>query len=147
MIEILTASWFSKLPEGYFRVSISRSAPRGQPGGWKAYKHFMPGAWFNNVSKQTYLDLYREEMLAKLDPAGVVADLAKLTKGAPAVLLCYEAPVAIQRGEKWCHRHLAATWLEQQLGITVAEVGFPNLERFAALHASGIPDPVYLKAV
>ena len=143
MIQIYTASWFTKLPEGVFRISISRGAPRGTPGGWKGYRALAPGAWFKTASPAEYLQRYRDEVLAPLDPAGVVADLTKLSGGAPAALLCFEHPTKIHRGEQWCHRHLAATWLEQTLGITIQEVGFEKLDRFAALRAIGVLVPDY----
>ena len=76
MIQIYTASWFSKVPEGTLRISISRSAPRGTPGGWRAYRPLMPGPWFKSVDSGTYLRLYRDEILAPLDRAG-----AKETRG------------------------------------------------------------------
>ena len=48
-------------------------------------------------------------------------------------MLCWEAAHDCHAGSKWCHRHLAAQWLEDRLGIEVQEVGFPNLDRFAYL--------------
>jgi hypothetical protein len=33
----------------------------------------------------------------------------------------------------YCHRHLAAQWLEDSLGIKVEEVGHPDLPRFRYL--------------
>src|SRR5712691_7444977 len=51
-----------------------------------------------------------------------------------AVTLCsFESPLDIQAGRKWCHRHLAAKWLDDQPSIEVEEIGHPELDRFAFL--------------
>jgi hypothetical protein len=42
-----------------------------------------------------------------------------------------------------CHRRLATQWLEDRLGITVEEVGHPNLDRFAKLRLNGVTPPAY----
>ena len=39
----------------------------------------------------------------------------------------------IEAGICYCHRHLAAQWLEDSLGIKVEEVGHPDLPRFRYL--------------
>jgi len=57
-------------------------------------------------------------------------------------MLCWEKAHDCDAGKLWCHRHLAAQWLEDRLGIEVQEVGFPNL-RFAHLRSLGIPAPSY----
>lgn len=59
------------------------------------------------------------------------------------VMLCWEGAHDCHAGSKWCHRHLAAQWLEDRLGIEVHEVGFPNLDRFAYLRNLGIASPSY----
>jgi hypothetical protein len=58
-------------------------------------------------------------------------------------MLCWEAAYDCHAGSKWCHRHLAAQWLEDRLGIEVQEVGSPNLDRFIYLRNLGIPAPSY----
>jgi hypothetical protein len=61
-------------------------------------------------------------------------------------MLCWEAANDCDSGRKWCHRHLAAQWLEDRLGIEVEEIGFPDLERFACLRKIGVPTPEYCAA-
>jgi hypothetical protein len=58
-------------------------------------------------------------------------------------MLCYENAAGIQDGKLWCHRHLAAQWLEDRLGITVEEVGHPKLDRFTKLRLNGVAPPSY----
>jgi len=58
---------------------------------------------------EEYVPLY-EEILSKLDPEDVWKEL-----GSDAVLLCYEAP------GKFCHRRLAAEWLERELDVEIPE--------------------------
>jgi hypothetical protein len=97
-----------------------------------------PGEWFNSVSTQTFLDRYAET-LARLDPAEIRDRL--LAFGGTPTLLCFEHADDVQSGTRWCHRHLAAQWLEDTLGITVPELGHPQLDRFAYLRALGIEPP------
>jgi hypothetical protein len=58
-----------------------------------------------------------DELLARLDPAKVFADL-----GETAVLLCYETHNVC------CHRRRVAEWLETALGIVIPEMGFDRSE-------------------
>jgi hypothetical protein len=140
---IYTASWFTRLPPGFVRVGISRSVPRGQKKGYYRIRALEPGSWFKSVTPEKYLGLYAE-ILGKLDPNDAVEALYHC--GENPVMLCYESPSDIQAGVKWCHRHLAAQWLEDCLGIKVEEVGHPALDRFAFLRGRGIADPYYQRA-
>jgi hypothetical protein len=142
MITIKTATWFTKLPPDHMKVGISRGVPRGTPAGYKRYRALEPGPWFNSVSIPEYLSRYNA-ILSGLDPAHVVDELATACGDAVPVLLCYENPAAIQRGEVWCHRHLAAQWLEDRLQIKIEEVGFADLDRFAKLRFTGMRSPSY----
>ena len=83
------------------------------------YKPLAPGSWFNSVPEDVYRTLYFDQ-LAKLDARGVLADLTGLAAGAEPVLLCYERPPFT--ADNWCHRRMAASWLEQALGIDVPEL-------------------------
>jgi hypothetical protein len=128
---IWTASWAAKLPIGHTRVRISRGGPRWLPAGsYKSYSAFFPGKWFKSVSPPEYLDLYNA-ILAKLDPKRVVADLEAL--GPNPTMLCFEAAKDIEAGNCYCHRHIAAQWLEDSLGIKVEEVGHHDLPRLRYL--------------
>ena len=59
------------------------------------------------------------------------------------IMLCWENAHDCDEGKVWCHRHLAAQWLEDRLGIEVQEVGLPELNRFAYLRNIGILTPGY----
>ena len=138
---IWTSSWSTKLPAGHTRVRISRGGPGWLPAGsYKSYSALFPGKWFKTASPQEYLDLYNE-ILTKLDPHRVAEDLEAL--GPNPTLLCYESPKDIIAGTHWCHRSIAAQWLEDSLDIKVEEVGHPDLPRFRYLGSQHIAAPSY----
>lgn len=96
-------------------VSIARWPPRW----WGSRRRYIPLAPSADLLKRSkaglpwpeYAAEYKRDVLAKLDPAKVVADL-----GPDAILLCWEAS-----GED-CHRRLVAEWLERSLSIAVPEL-------------------------
>jgi hypothetical protein len=95
-------------------VSIAGRTPVDFTG--RVYKQLAPKFWFFKKYKLDgdtvfYTAQYRAEVLDMLDPKEVLRDL-----GEDAILLCYEKP-----GE-FCHRHLVAKWLEDELGIEVKEL-------------------------
>jgi hypothetical protein len=139
---IKTASWFAKLPHDHLKVGISRGVPRGTPAGYRRYGALNPGDWFKSSTIPDYITLYGI-LLEQLQPERVADDLLELAPGRVPVLVCFENPTAIAKGECWCHRHLVAQWLEDKLGMRVEEVGHPNLDRFAKLRAEGVEPPRY----
>lgn len=60
--------------------------------------------------EEKYEKMYREQILDKLDPLEVYNDL-----GEDAILLCYESYAKCESGETFCHRHMVARWLEEEL--------------------------------
>lgn len=96
-------------------VSIARWPPRW----WGAGRRYIALAPSTDLLKRSkaglswleYVAEYKREVLAKLDPIKVAADL-----GPDAILLCWEAP-----GEN-CHRRLVAEWLEKSLNIKIPEL-------------------------
>lgn len=87
---------------------------QGVPRNWKG-RRYLPLAPSWALVKAKLPDAewearYRAEVLAKLDPAKVYADL-----GENALMLCWEAP------GKACHRHQVARWLEEALGVKIGE--------------------------
>lgn len=92
------------------------------------------------MSPPEYLKLYNE-ILDKLDPRKVVSDLEAL--GQNPTILCWESGKDIDAGFKWCHRSVAAQWLEDTIGIKVAEVNWPALKRFAFLRSQHMQPPSY----
>lgn len=120
-----TASFFTFTGAG--RVSIARFAPRNTPAGYRQYKALAPGAWFNSVTPAEYVKRFAEEILAKLDPPKVVADLEKLAGGAEPVLLCWEKPTdRVKDPTTFCHRAIVAEWLGEKLGLDVRELGYED---------------------
>jgi len=113
-----TASFYTYAGPG--RISIARFAPRGVAAGFRVYKPLAPGPWFNSVDERRYRELYFAQ-LAKLDAATVVQQLEALAAGHEPTLLCYEMPSDIAAGKTFCHRHMVAEWLQQRLGLVVAE--------------------------
>jgi hypothetical protein len=59
-------------------------------------------------------------ILEALDPERVVEDLAALAHPYQPVLLCWEKPPLT--ASNWCHRRLAAEWLEGKPGMSVQEI-------------------------
>lgn len=139
MPRILTACWSSKLPADAVPVGISRGTPR-LTSGFHRLRALEPGPWFRTVSPARYLELYRE-ILDRLNPAAVHDQL--LSVGPIAVMLCWESASDCHAGKACCHRHLAAQWLEDRLGIEVREACYPKLDRFAFLRRHGISAPDY----
>lgn len=92
-------------------VSISRGKPKWYDG--RTYDALAP-PWnlVHEHDEETFRRKYKRQVLDKLDPVQVVYEL-----GDGAVMLCWEAP-----GE-FCHRRVVAEWLEEELGITVPELG------------------------
>lgn len=82
------------------------------------YKTLAPKYWFFKKYKEDgdeeyYTEQYYKEVLSKLNAKDVFKKL-----GDDAVLLCWEAP------NKFCHRHLVADWLNNELGLNVREIVF-----------------------
>lgn len=59
------------------------------------------------ITKEEYEKAYRKEVLDKLDPEKVHADLDG------KILLCYEKTADIEAGTSFCHRYIVAQWLAE----------------------------------
>lgn len=106
-------SYFANLrliPPELRPVAIAVGVPRWYKGDRDL--RLAPTRAMLTISEQEYDRLY-DEILARLDPAQVAADL-----GDNAVMLCWEKP-----GER-CHRRRVAEWIEQATGQVVTELGF-----------------------
>lgn len=68
-----------------------------------------------------YEEMYREQVLSKLDPIKVYEDLKD------AVLLCHEKWDDIVDGKTFCHRRIVAQWLEEELWVRGIDVTIDEL--------------------
>jgi hypothetical protein len=115
-----TSSWFTKLPPGHVGIGISRGVPAGFEH-LANYRKLAPGPWFKSCSSPArYVERYFGDILAKLDPRQVVADLKRLAGEAEPVMVCWEHPPP---SPSWCHRALVSAWLFKTIGVAVPEVG------------------------
>jgi len=108
----MQTSYYAKY-KGKNAVSIAGKCPTWYKG--REYKKLAPKYWFfikykQDGDKEFYTKQYQKEVLDKLDPQQVYEEL-----GENAVLLCWE------KSGDFCHRHLVASWLENELGIKVDE--------------------------
>lgn len=107
---------------------VSISADKGKSAGYdgKYYLKLAPEKtfwrqWKNNIgiisekeNNNFYMENYYEKVLKDLDAEIVYEELQAY--GDNIILLCYE------ESDEFCHRHLAAAWLEYELGININEV-------------------------
>ena len=63
------------------------------------------------MDPQTFTNLYKAEVLDRLDPMRVITDLG----GDNFIMLCWEAP-----GE-FCHRRVVAAWMRKHTGVLIEE--------------------------
>ena len=110
----MVTSYYSKSHNHPKAVSIAGKCPDWYDG--REYKKLAPKWWFfkrykEDGDEEAYVEAYLEEVLHKLDPQQVYDEL-----GEDAVLLCWES------SDKFCHRHIVAWWLEEELGIKIQEL-------------------------
>jgi hypothetical protein len=110
----MNTSYFSKSSKHPNAISIARKNPSWYTG--KTYLKLAPSfqlltKYYKDRDSDYYTKIFKSEVLAKLDPQTVFNDL-----GDNAVLLCYESP------EKFCHRHLVAEWLSENLRCEIIEL-------------------------
>lgn len=99
-------------------VSIAGRAPDNYKG--REYKKLAPKYWFFKKYKKDndenfYTAQYYREILDTFNPEKVYAEL-----GENAILLCWEPP------GQFCHRHLVADWLRDNLNISIEELEMPH---------------------
>jgi hypothetical protein len=113
--------------ESLFPVSIAISA-RYFSGA--LYRPLNPDKEFMMDTEPVYTPKFNAKLLA-LNANTVFSDIEKISNGSDVVLLCHE-----KEGD-FCHRRLVASWLENNLGIKVPELGKmqkqEQLELFADL--------------
>lgn len=113
----------SYVEQGYALVSIARVAPWFLAKECNVYpcECLAPSDEILSLKDKPdeYIPKYRREILGNLKAADVYHRLymiARQENTDKVVLLCYEAP------DKFCHRHLVAEWLENELGTIINEV-------------------------
>src|SRR5262245_57986625 len=111
-----TGCWFTPLPPGDVGIGISRGVP-GRYEHFPTYRALAPGSWFRScASPAQYAERYFGEIIAKLNPKNVVADLQRLAGDDEPVLLCWEHPPP---NTNWCHRALVSAWLSLPFGPSI----------------------------
>jgi len=100
-------------------VAISLGVPRGWQGA-RCLALAPPRPLLKIMDPETFIPLYRAQVLDRLDPYRIIRDLG----GDDFVMLCWEAP-----GE-FCHRRVVAAWIRKHTGVLVEELN-PKLRRHA----------------
>ena len=111
-------SYFAKHKQRENGISICAKKPQWWAG--PEYKALAPSydilmeyknSKLSKVEKEEiYVERYNKEILSKLDPEKVYEDLKD------KVMLCYEV------SDDFCHRHLAAKWIEENMNVKVEEI-------------------------
>ena len=114
-----TVSYFTYTAPG--RIGIMAGTPRHVPAGYRMYRALVPRRDMLELSEPEYRAIYFGDILGRLDPQMVKADLERLAGSNEPVLLCFERPPLTPAN--WCHRRMAAEWFEARLGIAVPEIG------------------------
>ena len=120
MVQIVTSSFFTRLPSTYARVSVARWAPKADRD-LPTLRELAPGAWFRRVTVDQYADLYVTQ-LAALDPCDIIRKIECLGAGRTVALLCWERP----NDENFCHRGFVSWWLKEEMGLNIYEFGREN---------------------
>ena len=77
---------------------------------WKLYENFKT----KKISEDQFISAYKEH-LESMNPNKVYDDLNTLVSGLEPILMTDGSK------KKFCHRHLVAEWLENELGIIIEE--------------------------
>jgi uncharacterized protein YeaO (DUF488 family) len=97
--------------DGWSNPQFKKLAP-----SWSIYKELK----YEGGSKERYIERFKEEILANLNASTVLSELLSLReKGKEDIaLVCYEKP-----GD-FCHRHLVAEWLMDNLKLEIKEFNY-----------------------
>lgn len=93
-----------KPPTWYYGVTVHDVAPT-------------PSILYGANTEEEYTRRFRAEVLARVNARAFVDKITQMSQGHDIALCCYEKP-----GD-FCHRHIVAEWLKEQLGIEVDEYG------------------------
>ena len=109
----MKTSYFAKY-RGNEGVCIALYPPKFFKG--KHYKALAPTPTLlkqykeGSINETKYEQIYRQTTLAQLNAQMVYDELKD------HVLLCFE------RSDAFCHRHIVAQWIKEELGISVEEI-------------------------
>ncbi len=112
---MITTSNFAKNAKHADAVAISQGVPRWYKG--RRYLSLAPPSWLLQAKDPQLFDLEYRKQLDALNAKHVAEEL-----GPNAVMLCWES------FNVRCHRRLVAEWLEERLGIVVAELDHERSE-------------------
>lgn len=122
----MKTSYFAKFKNAAGAISVATYPPRYLRGKIASYPPLSPQFNFR-IPYDEYVTKY-EEQLSKLDPQKVWDDLHAIAQGAEPVLLCYESPP--YDNINFCHRFMAAKWLEEKLGVKIEEYSDPIIYKY-----------------
>jgi hypothetical protein len=91
-------------------VAISLGVPRGWRGA-RCTVLAPPRPLIKIMDPETFIPLYKAQVLDKLDPHKIIKDLG----GDNFIMLCWEAPGV------FCHRRVVAAWMRKETGVLVEE--------------------------
>lgn len=74
----------------------------------------------NSTSTENYVERFKTEILAKRNAKQFFEAIEFIGQGKDVALCCFEKP------NEFCHRHLVAEWLKEQLGLEVEEFGISH---------------------
>ena len=92
-------------------VAISLGVPRG----WRGTRCTVlapPRPLIKIMDPETFIPLYRAQVLDKLDPHKIIKDLG----GDNFIMCCWEDPGV------FCHRCVVAAWMRKHTGVLVEEL-------------------------
>lgn len=116
---MIYTGYYGRINE-YEEAGLTPVAISGQAPCWFEGYHFpflgpsldIFTKWKNKeITDQQYVDRFIPERLEKLDKTDLKRQLEMIDN---PILLCYEK-------EGFCHRHIVAAWIEQNLGLEVKE--------------------------
>ncbi|WP_437187805.1 hypothetical protein SH668x_001216 [Planctomicrobium sp. SH668] len=105
-----------KIPPGFTAVGIAVNPPWYFRG--PSEKRLAPRKEMLGMTREEYIREFNQ-ILKTLDPQEVFDSLPE-----QGVLLCWESP------KIFCHRRRVAEWFEENLGIVVCEMDFPDRDAF-----------------
>jgi hypothetical protein len=92
-------------------VAISLGVPRGWRGA-RCTVLAPPRPLIKIMDPETFIPLYKAQVLDKLDPHKIIKDLG----GDNFIMLCWEDPGV------FCHRRVVAAWMQKHTGVLVKEL-------------------------